>query len=255
MRLHARKQLRGTRFAAALLALALQAHAAAPRDATLQSGGRQRDIAVYVPRSAQNGAPVLVLLHGSGQPARSILRRWIATADQEGIVLLAPQSLDPDAWHLVADGPGLFRDAIESVAAAHPIDRQRVYLFGHSGGAVYALTLAMLESEYFAAAAVHAGSWRDRAAFNSLRYAKRKIPIAMFVGDIDEFFSVASVRRTEAALREAGHPVSVTVIKSHGHAYSRVARTLNPEMWRWLAATALESEPRFEPYQGLTRNE
>jgi poly(3-hydroxybutyrate) depolymerase len=250
MQVDSRKPLRVTLLAAALLALAaLDTHAVALRHSTVESGGRQRDIVVYVPRSAQNGAPVLVLLHGSGQPARAILRRWIAMADQEGIVLLAPQSLDPDAWQLVADGPALFRDSIESVAALHPIDRRRVYLFGHSGGAVYALTLAMLESEYFAAAAVHAGSWRDREGFASLRYAKRKIPVSLYVGDLDEFFSVASVRQTEAALRDAGHPVSATVIKGHNHPYARVARTINPQVWRWLGAVALESDARFEPYE------
>jgi poly(3-hydroxybutyrate) depolymerase len=209
-------------------------------DERVQSNGRERTYTLHVPASASGTpAPVVVLLHGSGGRSREMVRLWTPLAEAEGIVLVAPTSLDADAWHLQADGPQLFHDILAHVAARHAIDRRRVYLFGHSGGAVYALMLGLMQSESFAAVAVHAGTFRDRASFNALGLAKRKIPVALFIGDIDEFFSLRSARATERALREAGHPTTLTVLKRHGHGYARVATAVNAAAWQSLESTAL----------------
>ncbi len=56
----------------------------------------------------------------------------------------------------------------------------------------------MMESEYFAATAIHAGSWRDEKEFGLIEYARRKTPLAIFVGDRDPFFPLNSVKATEA---------------------------------------------------------
>ena len=213
----------------------------------LSFADRQRIFSLYIPPAAQApsaSSPLLVLLHGSFQRGDHILRMWIELADREGLILAAPQALDESAWHIRADGPAFIREVVEAIAARCAVDRRRTYLFGDSGGAVYALTLALIESEYFAAAAVHAGAWRAREDFAVVSYAKRKIPVSIFVGDIDELFSVRSVRQTERALRDAGHPVNVTIMKGHGHAYGRVAPKVNAAAWAFLQPVSLESDPR-----------
>ncbi|HEV7714996.1 MAG TPA: PHB depolymerase family esterase [Steroidobacteraceae bacterium] len=212
-----------------------------------ESGGLRRAYYVFVPASVAPGtpAPVLVLLHGSGGTGSEITRYWTELARAQGLMLLAPNSKDGIYWRLKEDSPGFIRDAVESVAAAHPLDRRRVYLFGQSGGAVYALTLGMLESEYFAAVAVHAGSWREPANYDVLKLAQRKIPVAIFVGDSDPFFSVKSVRETEDAMRGAGHPVSVTVLPRHQHSLTPVAPQVTAAAWQFLKDTALSGEPRY----------
>jgi poly(3-hydroxybutyrate) depolymerase len=215
----------------------------------VQSGGRDRQYELYVPASAEGkSAPVVVLLHGSYGRGRDMARLWKPLADREGIVLVAPSALDHRAWQLSVDSPRLFYDILENVAGRQPIDRRRVYLFGQSGGAVYALILSMMESEYFAAVAIHGGAWRERADFTALGFAIRKIPVAMFVGDIDEFFPVRSARETERALREAGHPATLTVIPRHGHGYRPVAGQVNAAAWELFRSVTLESEPRFAVY-------
>lgn len=231
-------------FLAVLLSLWMHAACAdAVEHASKESfefAGLKRSYSLFVPKSAaETGAPLLVLLHGSYGSGAAIVSWWTEIAAEEGIVLAGPDARKRDAWQLRADGPQFIRAVIDQVAAKHPIDRGRVYLFGSSGGAVYSLTLSMLESQLFAATAVHAGAWRAPNEFRAVPYAKRKIPIAIFIGDKDEYFPLFAVRKTQSALEQAGHPVSVTVIAGHSHAYAQVAAEVNRSAWEFMKANRL----------------
>ncbi|HEY7638395.1 MAG TPA: PHB depolymerase family esterase [Steroidobacteraceae bacterium] len=195
----------------------------------------KRSYALFAPpTAAASGAPLLVLLHGSFGSGAGIVSAWIPVAAEEGIILAGPDAREREAWQLRADGPEFIRALIDNVAAKHAIDRSRIYLFGSSGGAVYSLTLSMLESQLFAATAVHAGAWRAPNEFRAVPYARRKIPIAIFIGDRDEYFPLFAVRKTQKALETAGHRVSVTVIPGHSHAYSQVAAEVNRSAWEFM---------------------
>ncbi len=200
----------------------------------------KRSYSLFVPQSASaSAAPLLVLLHGSYGTGAAIVGAWTAIAEQEGIVLVGPDAREREAWQLRADSPQFIRALIDDVAAKHPLDRSRIYLFGNSGGAVYALTLSMLESQLFAATAVHAGAWRGRNEFRAVPYAQRKIPIAIFIGDKDEYFPLFTVRKTQSALEQAGHPVRVTVIPGHSHSYAQAAAEVNRDAWDFMKANRL----------------
>ena len=82
---------------------------------------------------------------------------------------------------------------------------------------------------------------KNRAAneFRALPYAHRKIPIAIFIGDRDEFFPLLAVRKTQKALEQAGHRVSVTVIPGHRHDYAEVAADVNRSAWEFLKGNRL----------------
>jgi poly(3-hydroxybutyrate) depolymerase len=202
--------------------------------------GLKRSYTLLAPSSAAaSPAPLLVLLHGSYGSGAAMVSWWASVAEQEGIVLVGPEAREREAWQLRADGPQFIRALIDTVAARHPIDRTRIYLFGTSGGAVYSLTLSMLESQLFAATAIHAGAWRTPNEFRAVPYAKRKIPIAMFIGDKDEYFPLFAVRKTQSALEQAGHPVSVTVIPGHNHPYASVALEVNRSAWEFMKANRL----------------
>jgi poly(3-hydroxybutyrate) depolymerase len=216
---------------------------------TLDVGGMTRTYYLCVPDSLSAApAPLIVLLHGSYGSGRRIIELWRDLAAAEGFMLVAPNARNDTAWNLRTDGPAFIRAVVNAANARHPIDIERMYLFGHSGGAVYALTLAMLESRYFAATAVHAGAWRERAEFSVIAHARRDIPLAIFVGDRDPFFHVRDVRRTQAQLIAAGHPVSVTIIDRHDHDYGAVAAEVNRSAWEFLSTQRLESEPVFQSY-------
>ncbi|HEY4369846.1 MAG TPA: PHB depolymerase family esterase [Steroidobacteraceae bacterium] len=217
---------------------------------TFESQGAQRTYYEFAPAlTAEHAAPLLVVLHGSGGRGNGIIKPWLALAAQQEFVIVAPNSTDIRFWKLHDDSPAMFRDLVLAVAAAHAIDTRRIYLFGQSAGAVYALTLSALESEFFAATAIHAGAWRERREFEALRFAKRKIPIAIFVGNRDPFFSVGSVRQTEAALKQAGHPVLITIIARHDHDYLDVADQVNPAAWDFMQGVSLPGNARFQEYE------
>ena len=128
-----------------------------------------------------------------------------------------------------------------------PIDARRVYLFGHSGGAIQALHLALYESEYFAASVAHAGVI-DPRMMPMIERATRKIPISIFVGTSDQFFPVKDVRATRDALNKYGFDAQLTEIKGHTHDYYSKADEINKAAWDFLKAATLPADPRYQRY-------
>jgi polyhydroxybutyrate depolymerase len=217
---------------------------------TLTVAGKPRTYFVYRPAAEAAGTPppLLLLLHGSQSSGRALLNEWIEVADHAGVTLLAPNATTPVGWRIREDGPDYLRTVINDFASRSTFDRRRLYLFGVSGGAVHALTIGAIESEYFAAVAIWAGAWREQRSYVALAHARRKIPIAIFIGDRDEFFPIDSVRETGAAFQNAGHPVQLTILPGLRHDYHRVAARLNPAAWDFLHASELPAEPYYQPY-------
>ena len=183
------------------------------------------------------------------------MEKWQKLARAEGLIIVGPDSIDTDAWRIPEDGPEFIYDLIEALKTKHPIDSRRIYLFGHSAGGVMGLNLSMLESEYFAATAVHAGSWREKKEFLFMEYAKRKIPLAILVGDRDALFPLSSVTATESALKEREFPVEVTVMKDHDHWYYDLAEKINLNAWSFLKQHKLAEVPRYELYNSASARE
>jgi len=217
------------------------------QDIVSRSG--KRSYYLFVPDHVEGPAPLLITLHGSGSDGLSLVERWKDLASREGFIVAGPDSDDAQAWTVPEDGPGFLRDLVEELKAKYPINSRRVYLFGHSGGAVFALNMSMLESEYFAATAIHAGAWRRRAEFSLIDYAKRKIPLAIVVGDQDQFFRLPAVRSTSERLKAKGFEVEVTVLQGHDHRYEDLAPAINEQLWSYLKRYELSKEAEYDEYQ------
>jgi poly(3-hydroxybutyrate) depolymerase len=217
---------------------------------TFESAGQKRTYFLFVPEKAVAGpAPLLLLLHGSGRDGKSLIDPWLPLAKSEGIVLVAPNASDQAAWRIPQDGPDFIRDLIETVRAVHPgIDPRRMYIFGHSAGAMHGLDMGVLESEYFAAVAVHAGTV-SAGVQDRIGQAPRKIPIAIWIGTRDEAFSLEFVRQTRDALNAHGFNAQVTEIKNHTHDYYGSSAEINKEAWAFLQQHHLDVDPRFQSYE------
>lgn len=237
-----------------LALLLLSAHARAAEKITREtfdSRGGKRTYYLFVPGSVATSAtpaPLVVLLHGSGRNGLSLVEKWKDLAAAEGFIVVGPDASDSQGWRTPEDGPDFIHGLVEALRAKYPVNPRRVYLFGHSAGAVFALNLSMMESEYFAATAVHAGAWRGEEEFSVLNNAKRQTPLAIFVGDRDQFFPLSSVKATEAALKGRGFPVELTVMKGHDHWYYDLAPEINRNAWAFLKKYELNAEPRYETY-------
>ncbi|MHC4126748.1 MAG: extracellular catalytic domain type 1 short-chain-length polyhydroxyalkanoate depolymerase [Planctomycetota bacterium] len=153
-------------FLLAALALVLTAAAGcAPRVAGLQrralkSEGRTCHYELHVPEdlAPQEPVPLLLGLHRwleSGQ-AMAYMTSFNEIADREGFIVAYPNAAG-GSWDTFG---GEYRDdirfvlaVIEEVAAAHPIDRGRIYVTGASNGGFMTHVLACAAPETFAAAA------------------------------------------------------------------------------------------------------
>lgn len=216
----------------------------------ITSQGKKRAYYLFVPDKLNPATPVplIVLLHGSGRNGLSLVEKWKDLAKKEKVIVVGPDSLNSQGWSIPEDGPDYIRELIDVLKAKYPLNMRRLYLFGHSAGAGQALYLSLLESEYFAATAVHAGALRAEGDA-VIERAQRKIPIAIFVGTNDQFFPLAVVRATRDALNARGFNSQLTEMKDHTHWYYDRAPEINKNAWEFLKGHELGAEPRYKQYR------
>jgi predicted esterase len=193
---------------------------------------RDMEYLAYVPAEAANQPlPVLLLLHGAGDQAEHFAQAWKSLARKKQIVLIAPQlprdpTLEP---HI----PKILPCLVDDVRKQANLDSRRIYLFGYSMGGYLAYDGALFDSDYFAAAAIHAMGIADEYA-SVVQRATRKIPILISIGDRDEMVSIAQVRKTRDLLRKSGFPVHYQEILDHSHNYYEISDMINDDAWRFL---------------------
>ncbi|HEX6177106.1 MAG TPA: PHB depolymerase family esterase [Thermoanaerobaculia bacterium] len=232
-----------------LLSLPLSAFAA-PKitEETITSVGKERTYYLFIPESAREGSPLIVLLHGSGRTGKILIDHWKSLAEKEGIVLAGPNASDAQQWQMPEDGPVFLRDIVRDVQKRVAIDGRRVYLFGHSAGANFAVPMGLFQSTYFAAVAAHAGAL-PQGDDSIVTIATRKIPIYLVVGTRDA--SHGAARASHTLLTERGFPAELVEMPRHGHDYYGRSKEINAKTWAWLSAQKLERDPVYIPYANI----
>jgi len=232
-----------TIFATMILGLCVAAHPAFAKDKiekiSFKFAENSRVMYVVVPQRSEP-MPLIVLLHGTGRDGEIMAQAWRDLASREGFIVAAPNSFDPAMWASTTDPPVFFRAVVDRVKMRHAVDDSRVYLFGHSGGAAYALFLAIADSDLFAAAAVHAGALQANSP-GLFQQAQRKTPIAIWVGDHDQVFPVDVVEATRHVYEANGFPVKVNVIPNHDHNYYLIYDQVNSKVWDFLKSVSIPS--------------
>ena len=190
--------------------------------------------------------PLVVLLHGSGRTGEIMASNWKDLASREGFMVAAPDAYDAPTWNSEKDTPDFFRKIVERVKSRHPLDSSRIYLFGHSAGAAYALFLTVIDSDLFAATAIHAGALQtDTHGF--FEQAERKTPIAIWVGDRDPLFPLEDVMATKKIFESNGYSVELSVVLAHDHNYYAIADEINGKAWSFLKKTHLDDVQSDQP--------
>lgn len=134
-------------------------------DATITSGGVERTFLQDVPPGATSGAPLVIGLHGYGASGAhfQLASKLLATAQEEGFVLLTPDAL-PDAngyaswdtWPTSAD-VRFVEDLIGHAVRELCVDPGRVHVTGHSQGGFFISTLACTTADRIASVVPIAG--------------------------------------------------------------------------------------------------
>jgi len=204
---------------------------------SLTFGGLDYQYFLAAPASdGDHGLPVLFLVHGGGGNGIDFLQFWRGFARQNGIILLAPTF--QFGAELEKQVPELFPALVEDAKKYSRIDPRRVYLFGYSAGGYSTFDAATLDSTYFAAGAVFAGiitpdyDWIVQQAY-------RKTPIAIYIGDHDQFFSLADARRTRDLLMANGFPVHYVEIAHQDHNYGAIPERINQDAWHFMSKFTL----------------
>ena len=234
-----------------LLLISCSSAAAAKDDITkelITSGGKTRPYYLYVPPNVKAPAPLIIMLHGSNRTGVTLVEKWKDFAKKEGIIIAGPDASNLKGWGWPQDGPDYLHDLVEELKSKYPVNPRRVYLFGHSAGAIFALEMSLMESQYFAATAIHAGALPPDD-MNLMDLAKRKIPFSIQVGDSDEFFPVKIVRNTSDALKGKGFMVDLVEIPNHDHWYYDQAPKFNQTAWNFLKKYELDADPVYQKYK------
>ena len=214
----------------------------------ITSGGKTRAYYLYVPATVKEPSPLIIMLHGSNRTGVTLVEKWKDYAKKEGIIIAGPDASNLRGWGWPQDGPDFLRDLVDEIKSKYPVNPRRVYLFGHSAGAIFALQMSLMESQYFAATAIHAGAL-PQDDMNLMDLAKRKIPISIQVGDSDEYFPLKAVRATRDALKEKGFNVDLIEIPNHDHWYYDQAAKFNQTAWQFLKKYELDADPFFQKYK------
>jgi poly(hydroxyalkanoate) depolymerase family esterase len=133
---------------------------------------RECDYYLYVPAdlTAYDRVPLVVMLHGCGQDARTFAEgtRMNALADVHHFIVLYPEQsrrANPlRCWRWfdreTVNGAGeaaLIAGLVRNIARNYPVDRSRVYVAGISAGGAMASVLAFCYGATFAACAIVSG--------------------------------------------------------------------------------------------------
>lgn len=181
------------------------------------------------PASAEGALPsAVVLLHGSNRSGASMLDMW-RSIGAKGVVLIAPDSLDPIRWRIESDGPAFLDAVLAQAMAVSPFDRDKVSLYGHSAGANAALELGQCTDLPLRAIAIHAGAFAGCKGWSSVGDRRYLIQI----GDQDESFPLGVVEASAKMLADAGAAVDLAVIEGHNHWYYQIGPNLAQQAWQF----------------------
>lgn len=194
---------------------------------------------VFLPSSFDGTRPLpaILLIHGGGGNGPDLIRVWENFAEQNGIVLVGP-TLPLGGSFETAVVPQLYPMIMDAVHSEWNIDVGRIYVFGISAGGYTVFDACMFDSQYFAAGGVFAAVITPDYDW-ILQRATRKIPIAIYIGDHDQFFSVAQAQSTRDLLTANGFPVKLTIFPNLDHNYGAVATVVNSDVWDFFTGARL----------------
>ena len=187
---------------------------------------------VYVPKgySAASPTPLVIALHGLGGTEDSFFDQYsrlpVQLAEKHGFLMAAPLGFRVDGFYgsaLMAGADPVARkraeysekdvlEVIRLMKAHYNVDASRIYLMGHSMGAIGTWALAAKYPEMWAAAAAFAGTGAP-----ALAEPMKSIPQFIVHGDNDPTVNVSGSRNMTAALKKAGAAVMYIEVAGGGH--------------------------------------
>jgi len=215
----------------------------------LQGANEVMPYRVYVPKSysPSTAAPLVIALHGLGANEDSFFDQYSQLppqlAEKHGFLLAAPHGFRVDGFYgstILGAGDAAARRRVEYsekdvlevlrlMKAAYKVDESRIYLIGHSMGAIGTWALAAKYPDIWAALVPFSG-------VGAVTLAERMKGIPQFVvhGDNDATVNVSGSRSMVAALKQ--HGANVTYLEIPGGSHTDVVVPNLPKAFEFLAA-------------------
>ncbi len=187
---------------------------------------------VYVPKaySPSKPAALVIALHGLGGTEDSFFdqyqRQPVQLAEKHGFLMAAPLGFRVDGAYgarifaggdVAAQRRGEYseKDVLEVLRlmkANYNVDESRIYLMGHSMGAIGTWALGAKYPQTWAALVAYAGTGSP-----ALAEQMKSIPQFIVHGDNDPTVNVSGSRNMSAALKKAGANVTYIEVPGGGH--------------------------------------
>jgi predicted esterase len=215
----------------------------------LQGANEIMPYRVYVPTtySASKATPLVIALHGLGASEDSFFDSYSQLpprlAEKHGFLMAAPLGFRRDGFYgsnLMGTGDAASRrrgeysekdvlEVLRLMKAAYNVDESRIYLIGHSMGAIGTWALA----------AKYPQTWAGLVAFSgtgspSLADSMKHIPQFVVHGDADNTVNVSGSRNMVAALKKLN--ANVTYVEVPGGSHTDMVVPNLPPAFEFLAA-------------------
>jgi predicted esterase len=187
---------------------------------------------VYVPKSyaAAKATPLVIALHGLGGSEDSFFDQYSQLppqlAERHGFLMAAPLGYRPDGFYgspMMGAGDAASRRRIEysekdvlevvrRMQSTYNVDESRIYLMGHSMGAIGTWALGAKYPQTWAALVAFSG-----VGSPALAEPMKGIPQLVVHGDADNTVNVSGSRNMVAALKKAGATVTYIEVAGGSH--------------------------------------
>jgi polyhydroxybutyrate depolymerase len=218
-----------------LFALFSCAHVTRQAEHTFSHDGLERKFILYQPAlmTGQSGPrPLLLVLHGGGGTNRGMLRltkgRFNELADRDGFFVIYPQGID-NSWNdgrsdqisgahrKGIDDVGFLRALIQHLAAAYPIDSERIFVTGISNGGLMSFRLGCSLPDIIRAIAPVTA--QIPAAIAPLCRSESAVSLAVFNGTADPLVpynggQITVLRRQRGAVLSTDETIRIWLRKN-----------------------------------------
>jgi predicted esterase len=199
-------------------------------------------VRVYAPKSIADHQtsgkrmPLVIALHGAGGDENMFFEAYGAgrikqLADAHDFIVVSPST------YFMIPNPQALSSIVQAMSDAYPIDPTRIYILGHSMGAMTAQGLLARQPRILAACALIAGG-------NAFANTPNIPPTLVYAGEIDPMFPMQRMVRIWQDATAAGLPVDLQVAKGFGH--TLVVGEVLPEVIAWLLKHRYEA-PTTQP--------
>ncbi len=164
---------------------------------------------VIVPSAGDGPFPLVMALHGAGGdenmwPDGYGAGELKALAEKRGFIVVSTRT------EMLMGNAVVFDAIVNAAAEIYPIDRSRIFIIGHSLGAMAGTGIAAQRTGSVAAACLIAGMGRFPSG-------SKMPPTLVISGELDPLMKKDQVEAGVAAAKAAGLPVELRLIKDRGH--------------------------------------